>query len=81
MEELKMKIIEKGKKTSIRFKSLFYNDVFRSKNSGDIYIRIPHTVDIYHDDFNAWGLTSETFAFFDAEEEVELLEAELHINN
>ena len=76
-----MKIIENGNKTYTKFQYLFYNDVFRSKNSGDIYIRIPHTVDIYHDDFNAWGLTSETFAFFDAEEEVELLEAELHINN
>ena len=76
-----MKIIENEDKTYTKFQDLFYNDVFRSKNSGDIYIRIPHTVDIYHDDFNAWGLTSETFAFFDAEEEVELLEAELHINN
>ena len=76
-----MKIIENGNKTYTKFQYLFYNDVFRSKNSGDIYIRIPHTVDIYHDDFNAWGLTSETFAFVDAEEEVELLEAELHINN
>lgn len=76
-----MKIIENGKKTSTKFMNLFYNDVFRSKNSGDIYIRIPHTVDIYHDDFNAWGLTNENFAFFDGEEEVELLEAELHINS
>lgn len=76
-----MKIIENGDKTYIKFQDLFYNDVFRSKHSDGIYIRIPHTVDAYHDDFNAWGLTSETFAFFDGEEEVELLDAELHINS
>lgn len=72
-----MKIIKNDKKTYTKFQNLFYNDVFRSKNSGDIYIRIPYT----DDDFNAWGLTNENFACFDAEEEVELLDAELHINS
>lgn len=76
-----MKIIENNNKTYIKFQKLVYNDVFRSQNSGDIYIRIPHTVDAHHDDFNAWSLTDETFAFFDGSEEVELLDAELHINS
>jgi len=76
-----MKIIENTKKNYVQFQKMFYNDVFRSKNSGDIYLRIPYTIDAYGDEINAWSLTSETFAFFDAEEEVELLEAELHINN
>lgn len=76
-----MKIIENSNKTYTKFPNLIYNDVFRSKHSGDIYIRISHTVDAYHDDFNAWSLTSGIFAFFDGEEEVELLDVELHINS
>ena len=79
MEELKMKIIENSNKTYTKFQYLFFNDVFHPKNSKDIYIRIP--MGTYSGLFNAWGLTSETFAFFDAEEEVERLEAELHINS
>lgn len=74
-----MKIIENGNKTYTKFEYLFYNDVFRPKNSKDIYIRIP--IGSYSGLFNAWGLTSQTYTFFDGEEEVELLEAELHINS
>lgn len=74
-----MKIIENSNKTYTKFQNLFYNDVFRCKYTGDIYIRVP--VGTYFGTFNAWGLSNQTFTFFDGEEEVELLEAELHINS
>lgn len=74
-----MKIIENGKKTYTKFRYLVYNDVFRCKYTGDIYIRVP--VGTYYGLFNAWGLTNQTFTFCDDEEEVELLDAELHINS
>lgn len=74
-----MKIIENGNKTYTKFQSLLYNDVFRCKYTGDIYIKVP--TGTYYGLFNAWGLTNHTFTFFDGEEEVEVLEAELHIKS
>lgn len=71
-----MKIIDKKKPEYVEFSTLFYNDVFRPKNSDGIYIRV-----VSHDGLNAWGLTSESYTFFHGEEEVELLDAELHINS
>lgn len=76
-----MKIIENNNKNHVWFQEMFYNDVFRSKNSGDIYIRIPHIINAYGDEINAWSLTSGVYAFVDPNEEVELLDAELHINS